>query len=476
MEFVMVVVGLVAVVWGAVLFLRGGMIAGCLAVLLAGTCFGHAFFHLPTKPIPVTIDRLLWLLLVAQYILWRGLGKTQSKPLAWSDALLIAFLCLLGFSTFTHDWEAGGYQPAARLLFFYLMPFGLYWIARQSGLWERGTLAMFAAFAVFGLYLAATAVAERTGTNALVLPGYIASPEYPEFLGRARGPLLSPIGNGILLGTCLAALMMAWPRAGRLGKLGVLLLVLMLSAGVAATMTRSVWIGAGLGALLIVLAALPWNYRAALLVGCVAAGVALTTTRWDSLLAFKRDKALSAQETAESVQLRPILARVAWNMFRERPLWGCGYGQYVSASREHLGDRTTDLPLEKARPYIQHNTFLSLLTETGASGAGLFLAVLALWTRDAWRLWRLQNAPLWARQAGLVFLALMANYAVNAMFHDVSIIPMIHALLFFAAGTMEAITAHAGRPCSGWDSRPAVGLDLGVSSESPRERRFPVPA
>ena len=47
-------------VWGAVVFLRGGLLAGCLTVLLAATVFGYYFFNVPTGVMPLTIDRVLW--------------------------------------------------------------------------------------------------------------------------------------------------------------------------------------------------------------------------------------------------------------------------------------------------------------------------------------------------------------------------------------------------------------------------------
>ena len=37
---------LVGVIWGAVVFVRGGLLAGGLAVLLAGTCFGFSAYTL----------------------------------------------------------------------------------------------------------------------------------------------------------------------------------------------------------------------------------------------------------------------------------------------------------------------------------------------------------------------------------------------------------------------------------------------
>ena len=119
-------------------------------------------------------------------------------------------------------------------------------------------------------------------------------------------------------------------------------------------------------------------------------------------------------------------------------------------SRPYLADRSTELPLQKARPYIQHNALLSLLTETGLVGCCLYIALLVLWCRDAWRLWRDGDAPLWARQCGLLMLAVMGAWFPNAMFQDTTVIPMVHMVLFFVAG----VAAGAKR------SSPATAADL----------------
>ncbi len=88
MESVAAILGIVAVVWGAVVLCRGGLVAGCIAVLLAGCCLGYPFYHVPTKPIPLTLDRVLWAVLLAQYVVWRKLGWAEPKPLGRADLVL----------------------------------------------------------------------------------------------------------------------------------------------------------------------------------------------------------------------------------------------------------------------------------------------------------------------------------------------------------------------------------------------------
>lgn len=442
MDWIAIIGGLAAIVWGVALLVRGGLVAGCLAVLVSGICFGYPWMQWKLGPIALTADRVLWVAMIGQYAVWRRLGLADPKPWRWADSALAALLFVLAASTMTHDWQSEEYRPLARLVFFYVLPAGLYWVSRQAPTDGRSIRLVLLSWWGLGVYLGATAVAEAMGWHQLVFPRYIVSPEYPEFLGRGRGPLLNPVGNGILMGTGLAAVMLTWPTSGRWGKLALLASAGIIAAGIGATLTRSVWMAGLATVVLVVGLAAPKTWRGALAIALVAAALVAAVCR-DRLMAFERDRGLSARETAESVQLRPILAEIAWRMFRDQPLLGCGFGQYLNENRYYLADRTSQRPLEKAKPYVQHSLFLSLLVETGLLGAGLMMLVLGLWLRDAWRLWRAEHAPPFARQAALMFMALWVNYVVNGMFHEVSLIPMVNAAMFFGAGMNAALVPHA---------------------------------
>jgi hypothetical protein len=439
MEFILLIVGIVGLVWGAALFLRGGLVTGGLIVLVASFCFGQPFYTLHLGPLPLTIDRVLWGGLVGLYLVWRWMRRADPKPLGAAEYALLGFCATLVFCTFVHDWQDRKYQPVALLIFFYLVPVSLYWIVRQSAITERDVKLVFGVLAAFGVYLAVTAVAETQQLSWMIFPKYIVTNKDAEFFGRGRGPFLNPSGNGLVMSVCLCAALMWWPRLQRQGQMALLGVVGVCLVGLYCTLTRSVWMGAALALAIVVGLALKRSTRVVLVGGGLLLATLLVASEWENFLSFKRDKYLSEQETAESVKLRPILARVAWNMFLDRPLLGCGLGQYPTQCIYYLNDRTTELPLEKARIYIQHNVFLALLTETGLVGMGLFTLMLWFWVRDAWRLWQSRQAPLWARQQGLLFLALMASYLVNAMFHDVSRMPAVTMLLFFMAGVTAGL-------------------------------------
>jgi len=437
-EGIAVTAGMVVAVWGAVLLWRGGILAGCLAVLLSGCCLGYPLFHIPLQPIPITLDRVLWLVLLGQCVLWRKFGWATAKPVATADVILGILVLVLGLSALAVGPEAGDAKAIAKLVFFFVMPMGMYWAARQADPSDTATTRLLVCLTVFGLYLGVTAVGERYDLGWLVMPPYILSTEHAEFLGRARGPLLSPIGNGILFGACSAATLLLFARSGRWTRLVLGLALLSMLLGTFLTLTRSVWMGVGAGLILVGAIQLPSVWRKTVVASSLLAAVLVVITQWENLQSFKRDKAVSAEEMAESARLRPILAAVAWKMFLDRPLLGCGFGRYGVVAKEYFADRSMELPLERARPYVQHNVLLALLTETGLVGAGLFCALLAIWARDAWRLWRSPQAScLRQRQLGPLLLAAEINYMVNGMFHDVAIIPMVNMVLFFLAGAVE---------------------------------------
>lgn len=441
MNPLLLIVGLAAAVWLAVILVRGGTFAGCLLVLLAASCFGHPFYNADVGPLPLTADRILLAILVVQYLLFRQLGLADPKPWSKAEGVMCAFLATLAASTFLHDWQAGGYLPVARLVFFYGMPAALYLVARQSRLGDRQAWWLLACLGLFGVYLGVTALAEVHQASWAVFPRYITSPAFAEFFGRARGPFLNPIGCGMFLTMGLCAALLVWSRMPRVARPIWLSAMAVMVAGVYYTLTRSVWGGAGLAVLLVASLTVPRGWRGLVLGGAVLAGCLLVAAKWDRIWSFQRDKNVSESQMAESASLRPILAAVAWKMFCDRPLFGCGFGQYHRHHAAYLADRSIDLPLEKARPYVQHNVFLALLTETGLMGAGLFAVLLGAWGRAAWKLWRDDAAPEGSRRTALLFLAFLAAYLPSALVHDLFLIPAVNMLMFFVAGITTGLAA-----------------------------------
>ncbi len=441
MFLVNVLLAVAAIIWGVVAYRYLSPSINCILVILTGIVLGHAFYHQNVGPLPVTIDRVLWGLMLLHFLVLLKLNRAEIKPLNRTDLIVILLTVVLVFSTFLHDWQYKENLPLSRLLFFNLMPIGIYFVAKQCRLSTSQLVTLFAIFVGFGCYLGLTAIAEQRGINSLVFPRFILDPEQFEFLGRARGPFLNPVSCGIYLVTCTVATMFFWPRVPLAGKALVAGFTAMLFAATFLTLTRSVWIGAAIAVVIVVWNPAPPRLRGALVVVGTISALAVFGLFSDRLNSFKRDKHVTEAEMAQSISLRPILAHVAWKMFKDRPIAGHGFGQYSKVKKPYHYTETDHRPLRMALGYMQHNVFLSYLTETGLVGLGLLSGLLIALAVRSWRLWQARELPLPDRQLGLLGLVVLSNYCINGIFHDVSIIPHIGALLFFVLGLIENVSS-----------------------------------
>lgn len=442
MELLILLFVAAAAMWMIPIIHRGRVIPITMLMLVSGTVFGPFFFAVD-GPIQISLDRLLWLGTIGMVMVGWRLGNIKFPKPGRIDWLLFGLAGFLLVSAIRGGDGPGVIQtsPTARWLFYIFMPLGTYVIARMIRLNISDMRWVFGTILGLGLYLAITGVLELKGMHWGVFPKYISNPDLWEFYGRARGPLLNPIANGFLMGIALMVAVIEFLRSGsRQGKLfcGIAMLVLLL--GVYATLTRSCWMGAIGGVGLIAMIYSPRWVRVLGLASVVVLAGAMTMGLKDKLLEIKRDKALSAAEAAKSIELRPLLAIVAYEMFKDKPIAGHGFGHYFENNGPYHDNREYDLPLEKVRAYVQHNTFLSILVDGGLIGILMFSLPLLVFFVVGWQLARGPRSSPDARYLGLLMISTIAVYVANAMFHDMIVIPMMQMFLMFIAGL--AINVH----------------------------------
>ncbi|MGV3485894.1 MAG: O-antigen ligase family protein [Planctomycetaceae bacterium] len=424
-------------VWFVPLLERARLPLLTAIVLMVGTVFGPEFFAVE-GPLQISIDRVLFVILcIVAFFSLRG--STASIPRATASDWLVGGLTVWLFFSATSGEPPQGSSPVGTWIFYILMPAMTYAIARAAKWQQRDLHRVEMAMLMLGLYLAVTAVFESRGWYSLVFPSFVADETHWEFLGRGRGPLLNPSANGIVMTIALAIATVRWLRAERLGRVGYALAGILMLLGLYATLTRSVWMGAMLALAIVFWHVTPrWSKVLALCGGVLIAGFAAAGLK-DELLRMKRDKNLSAAEAEKSIQLRPLLAIIAFEMIKDAPLAGHGFGHYFQAVPPYYSARGYDMPLEIARGYNQHNVLLSLAVDSGLIGVSMFAAILFLWIRSGWRLSQTPQARDLERHAGLVGVASFAGYLVGGMFQDVTIMPMINMYLFFIGGWMVSL-------------------------------------
>ncbi|SMP74783.1 O-antigen ligase [Neorhodopirellula lusitana] len=444
-----------------------------VGVLVLGTVLGPAFFAI-NGPIQLSLDRILWagLMLIAVMRLARG-NATIDPPNRF-DLVVIGLVGWTLFSCVRFGMTNIDPPPFARWLFYLAIPCSMYFAMRIRQPSDKELLPqtihwLSNVILVLGVYLSITSVLEMLDIRALVFPRYISDPEVWEFYGRGRGPLLNPAGNGILMTLFLSVCVARFFNSARHGKALYAVLALIALAGCYSTLTRSVWMGAALTLALLGLLYVPVRIRVLALIGTLILGGVMTTGLKDQILSIKRDKALSAAEAAKSVELRPLLAVVAWEMFRDNPLAGHGYGQYLRAAEPYHAIRYHGIPLETVRPYVQHNVFLAVLVDLGLVGLAFYVLFLVSLFCITWRLCCQFESGSPQRNLGMMMMGLMCSYVANGMFHDVAVIEMIHMYLFAFAGLTMTVSLQAApqtieaRPSRRLSDEPALFSGNAVS-------------
>jgi putative inorganic carbon (hco3(-)) transporter len=220
-----------------------------------------------------------------------------------------------------------------------------------------------------GGYLGLIAVLEGVGLSNLVFPQFIQDPTIGIHFGRARGPFLESGANGLAMIMCATAAAIGFftwrSRAARItcALVGVACLL-----GTLFTLTRAIWIGAALGAV-IALLWLPRARRWLVPIGVVAAVCVF------ALFQLVPSLASNAQDRVKDES--PIWDRLNTNnaaidMIESRPLFGYGWQTFPKEGPLHMWQADT-YPLTGAGLEV-HNLFLSHAAELGLIGSLLWLS------------------------------------------------------------------------------------------------------
>ena len=360
--------------------------------------------------------------IVAGIGLVRMLTSARGLP---SPVLLLPMGALVALTVGGAALQPYNAQTWSLLAAKFVEPYILFWLAGAIFATEEAQNLLrtfiFAALA----YLIFTALAQFAGADSLVFPRYILDSSLGIHAGRARGPLLQAVANGVMLNFFgLIALQACLKQQWR--GLACKLLLLTLPLAILATMTRAVWISfvVSVGARLAKQGSPPHRWRLAAATAVILVlGVALVSVTGISQQLEER-----AGEPGP-VEIRMAVYQAAASMIAERPLLGWGPNRMP-------GEVAKRMASYRLQAYWAHNTYLEILVEQGLVGLALYLSVF-------WGLFRLRKSP--AQDADSTFTAslreiwpiLLGVYAFNACFVVMNY-QFVNAVLFTLGGILAA--------------------------------------
>ncbi len=337
------------------------VVALFVAALLSSTVAGNAWrLGLPISPDRVLLPAAVALLLLA------GLHR-QGATLAWRPvhALMAATAAWALWSALVHGtlWTSYG---AFALLDRLVIPFAAFCLAPVVFRDPEDRAVLLKALVGLGLYLGATAVFEVLGPASLVFPRYVMDPGAGILFGRARGPFVAAEADGMVLAACGFAAGLATTRLSGAWRLAARLAVPVTAVGLLLTLTRSVWAGALVGALVVALMVPVLRRRLPVLVAGAAAAVAALLIAVPPVT----DVLVERLTTQRSVHDRQNTNAAALRIIAEQPLTGIGWVRFLDVGIDHVRQHD-DYPVTNVRIEV-HNVLLARAAELGVPGAVLW--------------------------------------------------------------------------------------------------------
>lgn len=392
--------------------------------LLFVATLGLMLFHSPDGP-PFLYDRIaLGILILVVFLRVCVLREPLcvARSLAWP---LLGLLFLALRDAFMQPYTAEIWSVFAAKWF---VPIALY-IAAAHVFRSEHKLQHFENFALMAfVYLSLTSIFFIVGLKSFIFPRFILDESMGIHAGRARGPFLQAVANGLAL-NLLGLIALNSFRRGRLRGIWTLLLIVAMPLAILATKTRAVWLSFAVSIVVLTVFSSSGRLRRAcvgiLVCGAVALAFVISFTDHHQSLGER------LQENGP-VEFRMEIYSAGWEMFLQKPITGWG-GKEM---QPELSRRISDFQQEK---YYFHNTFLEILVQYGVLGLTLYLWMM-------FELFRVGSRSVVEHSGQGRFLdegfrtlwpIILLVYLINAMFVVMNY-QFVNGLVFSLAGMLNA--------------------------------------
>ena len=377
------------------------------------------------------ITRVATLILLFQLVSGVILRANRKPHLTWTD---VAMLLYIGAMTLSLLGSQLGLLSGVQTIFdFVAIPLLGYWFARHW-LRRRGDLVWtVAAVALVGTLLGIITVREQLTGQALFSP--VAYSLIYE--GRIR-KVLSVFGSPAAMTTALSVgvpflLLGIRQAAGQQRRLILGLALIAMLAGIFFAYVRAGWLGVVVG--IVVLLWLSPAVRRAL--APLLPVVALVVIVLMAVAVINPQTVGGRLTSEEPISYRLTAWRIAWEIFRSSPVLGVGYGQFGVVAAQQFGwnpfVRLADMP-------SPHNSYLDVLVQGGLLAALPYFAVFAGLAWNGWLYWtRVESGERAGEHRELVatLWATLLGYTVTIGTFDVLNSQFANILFFLIMGALS---------------------------------------
>ena len=277
----------------------------------------------------------------------------------------------------------------------------------QIGAFTRGNFTVFASMLIFAVIIIALvdtlrrfriviwtgAIAIFFGSLGAVL-GFVAYGDSNRMSGAYYGPNEFAI---LLLPFIGISLYLVFTSKAKAAKIAALVITMTLILALISTVSRGGIIGLG-GMFIVAAMKAKKKMRAIFIIGVLAVIFLnfMPAAMRDRFQKTRVEETYTGEGTVDSTTRRYNLSAAAWAMFREKPLFGVGIGNYFYNCSQYA-------PVSPGRA---HNMYLEVLAELGIVGGFLFFGILFLTFGKLNRL-RRSNSAIISGYASGMFIGLI---------------------------------------------------------------------
>jgi O-antigen ligase len=418
---------------GYIVLIRN-VVAGLL-VYLYSLVFLNYYWRIVLPGVWPDIDlpRMLFVFVWLVFLLEILLGRRRLLP-----GGAVGIMMLLLMTVILASMVVSGHMVIRVFLNGYVIPYAMFAISRNV-LSDRRAVDRFIFWLAIplALYFPLTSILEHYKVYGLLFPRYIgkamAGDVEINWGGRAMGAFIQPAVTGMAMAAMFVLALYALSRVRSVfASLYKLVLVLVTPIGIFFTYTRSVYLGF-VGALM-VLVVMSRRLRLTALILLVALGLAVIGN-WSSVTTANREQGGVGE--VSTAQARVVVFQASMMMFREHPILGCGFDQFIKKAQPYveqvqrtiLGYREAAIGTE----VNQHNQFVSILTELGLVGFIPFVLIYVLLFHMLFRA-RRADVAIYDSEFVVAVLAVMTTYVAAIMFIEPRWFEFMNTLPFMLMG------------------------------------------